>query len=207
VFRSRIYVASVLVGGAVWFGIISGSVTLSTYLQTVRGLNAFQAALVLTPWPLISAVVFPRASRIVASLGPERTMIGSLVVTAVAAGLMVLFDAGTPLVVVSAVAAIGGVPLALGVTASTVCALAEFPPAEAGIASGVFNSLRQVGASFGVAIPAAAFDLAQAGSTAPDPQAGAVWAFASRAIVFAVVLVAVMAIMPRRHVVPLPEPA
>ena len=207
VFRSRIYVASVLVGGAVWFGIISGTVMLSIYLQTVRGLDAFQAALVLTPWPLISAFVFPRASRIVASLGPERTMIGSLVVTAIAAGLMVTFDAGTPFVVVSIVAVLGGVPLALGVTASTVCALAEFPAAEAGVASGVFNSLRQVGASFGVAIPAAAFDLAQAGSPTPDPLAGSVWAFASRAVVFVVVLVAVVAIMPRRHVATLTQPA
>jgi EmrB/QacA subfamily drug resistance transporter len=207
VFRSRIYVASVLVGGAVWFGIISGTVMLSIYLQTVRGLDAFQAALVLTAWPLLSAFVFPRASRIVASLGPERTMIASLVVTAIAAVLMVTFDDGTPFVVVSIVAALGGVPLALGVTASTVCALAEFPAAEAGVASGVFNSLRQVGASFGVAIPAAAFDLAQAGNATPDPLAGSVWAFASRAVVFVVVLVAVVGIMPRRHMAPLAEPA
>jgi EmrB/QacA subfamily drug resistance transporter len=207
VFRSRIYVASVLVGGAVWFGIISGSVMLSIYLQTVRGLDAFEAALVLTPWPLLSALVFPRASRIVTSLGPERTMVGSLVVAAVAAVLMVTFDDATPLPVVSVVAALGGVPLALGVTASTVCALAEFPPEEAGIASGVFNSLRQVGSSFGVAIPAAAFDLAQAGSPGADPLAGALWAFASRAVVFAVILVAVMTILPRGHAVTVGEPA
>jgi hypothetical protein len=120
---------------------------------------------------------------------------------------MITFDEGTPFVVVSIVAALGGVPLALGVTASTVCALAEFPAAEAGVASGVFNSLRQVGASFGVAIPAAAFDLAQAGNATPDPLAGSVWAFASRAVVFVVVLVAVVGIMPRRHMAPLAEPA
>lgn len=42
VFRSRIYVVSVFVGAAVWFGIISGSVQLAIYLQTVRGLDVLE---------------------------------------------------------------------------------------------------------------------------------------------------------------------
>ena len=51
--------------------------------------------------------------------------------------------------------------MSLGVVASTMTALSEFA-ADAGIAAGVFNSLRQVGSALGVAIPAAAFDLAVA---------------------------------------------
>jgi len=207
VFRSRIYVASVLVGGAVWFGILSASIQLAIYLQSVRGLDATGAALVLTPWPLAAALVFPRASRIVERIGPERTMIGSLVVTIVAAGLMVPFDGGTPFPLVSVVAMLGGVPLALGVTASTVCALAEFPPHEAGVASGVFNSLRQVGSSLGVAVPAVAFDVALAGSADGGLLAGSTAAFASRAAVFVVILGLVAVIMPRRHATPLAAPA
>ncbi|MBA2372694.1 MAG: MFS transporter, partial [Chloroflexi bacterium] len=179
----------------------SGSVHLAIYLQTVRGLDAIGAALVLTPWPLTAAVLFPRAGPIVARIGPERTMIGSLIVAAVAAGLMVGFDRSTPLVVVSAVAALGGVPLALGVTASTMRALAEFPPHEAGVASGVFNSLRQVGSSLGVAIPAAAFDLA----SGDDPLGGSTLAFAARALGFAFVVVIVALILPNRHRIPLPD--
>jgi EmrB/QacA subfamily drug resistance transporter len=208
VFRSRIYIASVLVGGAVWFGIISGSVQLAIYLQTVRGLSPVGAAIVLTPWPLLAAFVFPRASRIVNRIGAERTMVGSIALTALAAVMTVTFDRSTPLPIVAFVAALGGVPLALGVTASTVCALAEFSPSEAGIASGVFNGLRQVGSSLGVAIPAAAFDLALAGSIGgADPTAGSTWAFASRAVVFGVTLVLVMAILPRQHRVISLEPA
>jgi EmrB/QacA subfamily drug resistance transporter len=208
VFRSRIYVASVFVGAAVWFGILSGSVQLAIYLQTVRGLDTFAAALVLTPWPFAAAVLFPRAPRIVTWIGPERTMVGSLVVSTAAAALMIAFDRNTPLPIVSLVAALGGVPLALGVTASTTCALAEFPAHEAGIASGVFNSLRQVGSSLGVAVPAAAFDLALASTIGGgDALAGSTSAFASRAIGFGLVLALVAVILPRGHAVAMPEPA
>jgi len=207
VFRSRIYVASVLVGGAVWFGILSAGIQLAIYLQSVRGLDPTGAALVLTPWPLAAALVFPRASRIVERIGPERTMVGSLVVTIVAAGLMVLFDGGTPFPLVALVALLGGVPLALGVTASTVCALAEFPPHEAGVASGVFNSLRQVGSSLGVAVPAVAFDVALAGSADGGLLSGSTAAFASRAVVFVIILALVAVIMPRRHATAVVAPA
>jgi EmrB/QacA subfamily drug resistance transporter len=208
VFRSRIYVASVFVGAAVWFGILSGTIQLATYLQTVRGLDALATALVLTPWPLAAALIFPRAGRIVARIGPERTMVGSLVACTTAAALMIAFDRNTPLPIVSLVAMLGGVPLALGVTASTICALAEFPAHEAGIASGVFNSLRQVGSSLGVAVPAAAFDLALAGRlSGSDVLAGSTWAFASRAIAFGLVLALVAAILPRGHAVAMPDPA
>jgi EmrB/QacA subfamily drug resistance transporter len=207
VFRSRIYIASVFVGAAVWFGILSASIQLAIYLQVVRGLDALGAAIVLTAWPLLAAVVFPRAGAIVARIGPERTMVGSLVVTLVAALLMVGFDRETPFVVVAAVAALGGVPLALGVTASTVCALAEFPPHEAGVASGVFNSLRQVGASLGVAVPAALFDLAMTLSTDSDALVGSIAAFATRAVVFGLILAVVAVVLPRQHATVLAEAA
>jgi EmrB/QacA subfamily drug resistance transporter len=200
VFRSRIFVAGALVGGAAWFGILSGSVQLAIYLQSVRGLDATGAAVVLTPWPLVAGLLFPRSGALVAKIGPERVMIGSIALAAGAAAAMVGFDRSTPLVVVSLVAAVGGVPIALGVTASTVCALAEFPPEEAGIASGVFNSLRQVGSSLGVAIPAAVFDLALAGAPGADPLAGTVGAFASRAVVFVAVLGLLAVLLPRRRI-------
>ena len=200
IFRSRVYVASVLIGGAAWFGILSGTIQLAIYLQVVRGLTPIEAALVLTPWPLVAGLLFPRAAGIVARVGPERTMFWSLAAATVAASLMVFFDTTTPVLVVSLVAALGGAPIAIGVTASTVCALAEFPSAEAGIASGVFNSLRQVGSALGVAIPAAAFALAAPTSIpGQGSMSGSTAALMSRLLIFALALVAVRVILPREH--------
>jgi DHA2 family methylenomycin A resistance protein-like MFS transporter len=201
VFRSRVFVASALVGAAAWFGILSGTIQLAIYLQDVRGLTTTEAALVLTPWPLAAGLLFPRSGAIVARIGPERTMVGSLVLALVAAWLMVSFDRSTPLPVISLVAALGGVPIALGVTASTVCALAEFTPTEAGVASGVFNALRQIGSSLGVAIPAAVFDLTAGPATAAGGLNGSIWALASRGVVFAIALGLVAFILPRGHAV------
>jgi sugar phosphate permease len=203
VFRSRVFVASTIVGGAAWFGIVSGSVQLSVYLQTARELDAVQAAIVLVPWPLLSGLLFPRAGAIVARIGPERAMVGSLALATIAAAAMALMTPSTPLPIVSFLAALGGVPLAIGVTASTVCALAEFPPSEAGIASGVFNSLRQVGSLLGVAIPAAAFDIAAAGAVASGAataaMSGSTAAFLTRAAVFGIALLLVLVLLPREH--------
>ena len=64
---------------AAWFGILSGSVQLAVYLQEVRGLSPTEAALVLLPWPLLAAVLFPRAAAIVARIGAPRVMVWSLV--------------------------------------------------------------------------------------------------------------------------------
>ena len=129
-------------------------------------------------------------------------MLGSVAFSATVGATMILFDLSTPLVIVSAVAALGGVPIAFGVTASTSRALSEFPTNEAGTASGVFNGLRQVGSSLGVAIPAAAFDLAGGGMI------GSTAAFASRAVVFTIVLLSVAVILaggfPREAVTTMP---
>ena len=92
--------------------------------------------------------------------------------------------------------------MSLGVVASTMTALSEFAPADAGIAAGVFNSLRQVGSAFGVAIPAAAFDLAVANG-ATDLMPGSHAAFLSRVVVFALSLLAVVLLLRR----PLAAPA
>ena len=205
--RSRIYVASIFLRR--WRRLVrdhlgDGHAVRSTSRRFVDWTRR-RRTIVLTPWPFLSAFVFPRASRIVASLGPERTMIGSLVVAAaIAAVLMVTFDEdGTPFVVVSIVAALGGVPpLALGVTASTVCALAEFPAAEAGVASGVFNSLRQVGASFGSPYRRPRRPR-PGGECNPGSTLGSVWAFAESGGRLVVFSWPSSLVMPRRPVAPL----
>ena len=200
IFRSRVYVASALVGAAAWFAILSGSIQLAIYLQTVRGLTAVEAAFVILPWPLAAGLLFPRAGAIVARIGPERTMVASLVLSVITAAVMATFDGSTPLPLVGLVAAAHGTPIALGVVASTVCALAEFPPEQAGIASGVFNSLRQVGSALGVAIPAAVSDLVTGGTAVgASVQAGATAALASRAVVFALVLIPVIVLLAVSH--------
>ncbi len=77
--------------------------------------------------------------------------------------------------------------------ASATDALAQFRPEDAGTGSALFNSLRQLGAAMGVAIPAVAFELVAAGSRTPDASlAGSAAAFAIRTAVLAVPLILVI---------------
>ena len=77
---------------------------------------------------------------------------------------------------------------------------------DAGIAAGVFNSLRQVGSALGVAIPAAAFDYVLAPG-ATDLMPGSHAAFVSRVVVFALALVAVLFLLRRPLAAAVPGPA
>jgi MFS family permease len=130
--------------------------------------------------------------------GSERTMLVAVTVAVASAAVMPFFDVATALPLVAAVAAVGGGAIALSVTASATCAVAEFPPAQAGVASGVFNSLRQVGSALGVAIPAAAYDIATRGSlTGSDAFRGSSWGLGARAAVLLMLLVIVAAVLPR----------
>jgi EmrB/QacA subfamily drug resistance transporter len=202
VFRNRRFVASSLAGALAWFGLLSGSIQLAIYLQAGRGLDPSEASLVITPWPLAALVVFLRSGAIVQRFGSERVMLWALIVASASAGVMPFFGAETSLPIVATVAAFGGAAIALSVTASTSCAIAEFPPAEAGIAAGIFNSLRQVGSALGVAIPAAAYDLATGGVLSGGRALrGSSWALGTRVIVFALV-VALIAAMVYRSLLP-----
>ena len=79
VFRSRAFVASTLVGGAAWFGILSGSVPARRLPPGRARPVADRGGLVLLPWPLLAAFLFPRAASIVARIGAARVMVWSLV--------------------------------------------------------------------------------------------------------------------------------
>ena len=202
ILRSRAFVVSTLVGAAAWFGILSGSVQLAVYLQEVRGLTPTETALVLLPWPLLAALIFPRGAAIVARFGAPRMMVLSLAFALAAAVLMLAFDPTTPLLVVSAVAALGGVPDVAGRRGQHHDRAVGVRPRRRRDRRGVFNSLRQVGSALGVAIPAAAFDLAVANG-ATDLMPGSHAAFLSRVVVFALSLLAVLLLLRR----PLAAPA
>jgi hypothetical protein len=72
--------------------------------------------------------------------------------------------------------------------------MAQFTPSKAGTGSALFNSLRQLGAAMGVAVPAVVFELIAAGSRDTDAVlTGSTGAFAIRLGVLTIPLVLVLA--------------
>jgi len=71
---------------------------------------------------------------------------------------------GAPLAAIAALEVPLGVAMSFVLVTSAAGAVAEFAAQDAGIAAAIFNSVRQVGTSLGVAIPAAVYDVVTGGS-------------------------------------------
>jgi hypothetical protein len=127
-------------------------------------------------------------------MGLDRALMTGLGLMVIGAALMIGWDGATPVASIVAAQVVSGAGVSLTLVASAADALAQFTPEEAGTGSALFNSLRQLGAAMGVAVPAVAFELLAAGSrTADATLAGSTAAFTIRLAVLALPLVLVVA--------------
>jgi EmrB/QacA subfamily drug resistance transporter len=192
-FRNPRFVVATAGGAGAWFAIMSSTIYPALYLQLGRGISATEAGLILLAAPVVGLVFFPFAGRVVGALGVDRTLLIGLVLLVAAAATMVAWDARTPLWVIVGINLVTGAGIALTLVSSATDAMSQFTPAEAGTGSAVFNSLRQLGAAMGVAVPAVAFELIAAGSRTPEATlAGSTGAFAIRLAVLAIPLLLVL---------------
>jgi EmrB/QacA subfamily drug resistance transporter len=122
------------------------------YLQDVRGYTALHAGLVILPMPVAMALCSPVAGRIVARRGARMPMvIAGAALTLASAGLSQLSATSSPefLLVTYALFGVGAgmvnPPISNGV-------MSGVPKSQAGMASGLNSSSRQLGQSLGVAV-------------------------------------------------------
>jgi predicted MFS family arabinose efflux permease len=125
---------------------------ITLYLQDVRGYSALQAGLTLLPMPIMMAVSSPVSGRILARGGPRVPfVIAGAALTLSTAALSQLSMTSGPvfLIVTYGLFGIGAgmvnVPISNGV-------MSGVPKSQAGVASGMNSSSRQLGQSLGVAI-------------------------------------------------------
>jgi len=132
---------------------MAGFLFLSTlYLQDVRGLSALQAGLTILPMPVVMALCAPLAGRMVAKRGPRIPLvIAGAALTVSSAALSRLTGATGPeyLIVTYAMFGIGAGMVSSPITNGV---MSGVPRSQAGLASGMNSSSRQLGQSLGVAI-------------------------------------------------------
>ena len=198
VFRNRRFVGASAIGAAAWFAILATSVQLPIRLQQGHGLDPAVTGLLMVAWPLGAFLAFPRVGALVARTGELPLMLGGTIVTAVALAVVAAMDRETPVWLLLPLGALMGPSTAAMIVPSAALAVAQFPPAEAGSASGVFNSIRQLGASLGAALPAAIYDVAAGGRFTGEPVfAGTQTALAVTALVLIGTTVLVVRILGR----------
>ncbi|GAA1782262.1 DHA2 family efflux MFS transporter permease subunit [Actinomadura chokoriensis] len=151
-FRDRNFTVLNLVGAAVSVGMIGMFLPMTIYLQSVLGFSALKAGLVMAPSSVVSMFLAPVAGRLSDRIGGKFILMAGLTLYGLGMVWVVLIaEVGTdwkafiPALVVSGLG-IGGVfaPMATEATRNV-------PTHLAGAASGVNNTIRQVGSVLGSA--------------------------------------------------------
>ena len=151
-FRSAPFAGSVLTAISATAA-VGGFLFLATlYLQDVRGMSALQAGLHMLPMATMMALGAVVGSRILARRGARLPMLAAGVGLAVGGVLLSRLTASSglaPLVVAFTVFGIGGGVVNAPITYTAVSGM---PVSQAGVASGIASTSRQIGQSLGVAI-------------------------------------------------------
>ena len=151
-FRSAPFAGSVLTAISAFAG-LGGFLFLATlYLQDVRGLSALSAGLHMVPMAVAMAVGAVGSSRVLARWGGRLPMMGAG--TALAAGGVLLsgITASSSTLSLSVAFTVFGLGSGMVNAPITQAAVSGMPFSQAGVASGIASTSRQVGTSLGVAV-------------------------------------------------------
>jgi MFS transporter, DHA2 family, methylenomycin A resistance protein len=151
-FRSAEVRVSATVGFAFVVGYYGLPFVMSLYLQQLRGLSPLATGLVFVPMMVTGAVLTPLSPRLTERFGARSVATGGLVV--LAAGLVALAAVSTtmPIVVIAVAMMLVGLAGPLTIPPVTSVLLDSVDDHEAGTASGVFNTSRQIGGALAVAV-------------------------------------------------------
>src|SRR3954467_5936526 len=151
-FRRRSFAATGFVAFAISATVIGMIVYLSLYVQNTLGYSPIQAGLRFLPLSLASFVVALLTGRLIGRVG-MRVLLG-LAMVAAATGLasMAHLNATSTWPVLLPGLILAGAGLGVTSTALASAALSAVEPARAGMASGMVNTLRQLGTATGVAV-------------------------------------------------------
>jgi EmrB/QacA subfamily drug resistance transporter len=124
----------------------------SLYLQDVRGLSALHAGLLLLPMPIVMALCAPLAGRMVARIGPRVPLVIAGAALMLSSALLSRITGTTT--VTYLICAYGLFGIGTGMVSSPITngVMSGVPKSQAGMASGMNSSSRQLGQSLGVAV-------------------------------------------------------
>lgn len=166
VLRDRNFSLMALVVAALPLGLGAMLFLTLVHLQSVVGMSAWDAGLAIAVAPLLSAVVAPRAGRLIDQYGGKPVLIAGLALFAggIAAIALAVRADGVWWQLVPGLIVLG-LGMGVGGPPAAVIAMRDIDPSITGAASGVFNTTRLCGALLGTAAVGALLQarLAQSG--------------------------------------------
>ena len=125
----------------------------SLYLQQVLGLSPLHTGLIFLPMTLMIMLVASRTGRLVSSFGVRPVLGGGLVM--LTGGMLLLAkvgSSGSPIVYIMIPGLLTAAGIAMSIVPSTIAATQSAKEGQAGLASGLVNTSRQVGGGLGLAV-------------------------------------------------------
>ena len=167
---------------------------LSQYLQDVKGYSPLRTGVAFLPMPLAIIIGTQLSSRLVARLGSRTLLVAGPLISA--AGLLLLsrVDAGSSYLAIGIPGAIITFGVGMSFVPVTLSAVGGVDLRDAGLASGLINTTRQIGGSLGLAVLltiAASRSHALAGAGAAAAETGGytrAWAISAVFLVVAAVI-------------------
>ncbi|MFB7505243.1 MFS transporter [Streptomyces broussonetiae] len=151
-FRSRTVSVAVVIGFAFIVGYYGLPFVISLYLQQERGLSALTTGAAFLPMMLIGAALTPFSARLAERAGTRTLAVGGLALMTTGLLLLALLPASVPVWAIAALMVLVGLAGPLVMPPVTAVLLNAVPAHRAGVASGVFNTSRQVGGALAVAV-------------------------------------------------------
>lgn len=152
-FKIRNFSIGNFIALAVSFGMLGIFFPMTIYLQGVLGYTAIKAGLTMAPMSIVMLFGAPIAGRMTDRFGPRWIVFGGLVTMVV--GIMYLArltDLDTTPAKLLPALIIGGLGMAFTFSPMTAATMRDVPPQISGSASGILNTVRNIGQVLGIAI-------------------------------------------------------
>jgi len=157
-FRARAFSSGIAASFLFYASMYSVVFFLPQFFQTGQGFDPLSAALRLLPWTATLFVFAPLAGSLVNRLGERPLVVGGLLMQAMGFAWVSLI-AGPELAFVHLLAPLilAGAGVSVAMPAAQSAVLGAVAPNEVGKASGIFNTSRFLGGTFGIALAVAVF--------------------------------------------------
>ena len=156
-FRSASFSGTNLIAFLTFFALLGFTFFNTLYFQEIRGYSAFGAGLLGLPATIAIVLIAPLAGRFAGARGPGLPI--ALGTALAGSGLLALLwlQLDTPYSHIWWTFALFGAGLGLVTAPMAAAAVAGMPPWQAGVASAILNTSRQVGGAVGIALLGAIF--------------------------------------------------
>jgi EmrB/QacA subfamily drug resistance transporter len=162
-FRTRQFIGTNLVAFIITFAMMGTFFFMALYMQDILGYSALEAGVRFLPTTLVIAVVAPISGRLADRLGPATPMSAGLAILAVSMFMFAGISTATTYSGLLVPFILMGFGIALVMSPMSTAAMNAVSVQKSGVASGILQMSRMVGASVGVAATGAIFQ-AQLGS-------------------------------------------